>query len=103
MIKRITNLALTLAIGTGFLPSAHAAVININKSVLVSQTKADIVVRGLIKDETGGPLPGAGIKVKGTSTTASADVNGAFSITVPDQNAVLIVTYIGYETLEVTV
>ncbi|WP_198139819.1 TonB-dependent receptor [Pedobacter sp. BAL39] len=64
---------------------------------------ADILIRGIVKDETGQPLPGAGVKVKGASTAASADVNGAFSITVPNEQTVLIISYIGYEPLEITV
>lgn len=87
---------------TGFYASANVP-INISVPVFVQQAKADIVVRGIIKDETGAPLPGAGIKVKGQSTSAATDVNGAFSITVPDQNAVLVITYVGYETQEITV
>jgi TonB-linked SusC/RagA family outer membrane protein len=118
MKKRITNLtegrlkfkdcafkaiALTLALNSGFYATANASAINISSSVLVNQTKADIVIRGIIKDETGAPLPGAGVKVKGSSTSAAADVNGAFTITVPDQNTILIVTYVGYDTKEITV
>ncbi|WP_431294079.1 SusC/RagA family TonB-linked outer membrane protein [Pedobacter sp. P26] len=61
------------------------------------------MIRGIIKDEAGLPLPGAGVKVKGSSTSAAADVNGAFTITVPDQNTVLIITYVGYDTKEITV
>jgi TonB-linked SusC/RagA family outer membrane protein len=118
MKKRITNLtegrlkfkdcafkaiALALALNSGFYATANASAINISSSVLVNQTKADIVIRGIIKDETGAPLPGAGVKVKGSSTSAAADVNGAFTITVPDQNTILIVTYVGYDTKEITV
>ncbi|WP_251029989.1 MULTISPECIES: SusC/RagA family TonB-linked outer membrane protein [unclassified Pedobacter] len=96
-------IAFTLALSSGFYASANASAINISSSVLLNQTKADIVIRGIIKDETGAPLPGAGVKVKGSSTSAAADVNGAFTITVPDQNTVLIVTYVGYDTKEITV
>lgn len=96
-------IAFTLALSSSFYATAHASAINISSSVSVNQAKADIVIRGIIKDETGAPLPGAGVKVKGSSTSAAADVNGAFSITVPDQNTVLIITYVGYNTKEITV
>jgi len=96
-------IAFTLALSSSFYATAHASAINISSSVSVNQAKADIVIRGIIKDETGAPLPGAGVKVKGSSTSAAADVNGAFSITVPDQNTVLIITYVGYDTKEITV
>lgn len=96
-------IAFTLALSSGFYAKANATAFNISSSVLVNEAKADIVIRGIIKDETGAPLPGAGVKVKGSSTSAAADVNGAFTITVPSQNTVLIVTYVGYETKEITV
>lgn len=96
-------LAFTVALSSGFYAKANASAININSSVAVIQTRADIVIRGIIKDETGAPLPGAGVKVKGSSTSAAADVNGAFTITVPDQNAILIFTYVGYDTKEIPV
>ncbi|RQO69835.1 SusC/RagA family TonB-linked outer membrane protein [Pedobacter sp. KBW06] len=63
----------------------------------------DILVRGVIKDEAGLPLPGAGIRVKGGSAAGSAEVDGTFSIRVPDEKAILVISYIGYETQEVTV
>ncbi|WP_316827276.1 TonB-dependent receptor [Pedobacter miscanthi] len=96
-------LAFTLALSSGFYATANASAININSSVAVSQTKADIVIRGIIKDEAGLPLPGAGVKVKGSSTSAAADTNGAFTITVPSQDAILIITYVGYDTKEIPV
>ncbi len=96
-------IAFTLALSSGFYATAQASAINVSSSVKVNQAKADIVIRGIIKDETGAPLPGAGVKVKGSSTSAAADVNGAFTITVPDQNTVLIITYVGYDTKEIPV
>jgi len=76
---------------------------NVNQPVNHIPYHKEIVIRGIIKDENGGALPGAGIKVKGTSITVSSDVNGAFSITVPDQNAVLLISYVGYDVQEIMV
>jgi len=63
----------------------------------------DIVIRGVIKDETGTPLMGAGIRVKGSINSTSTDLNGAFSITVPDEKSTLLISYVGYQTTEVLV
>ncbi|PWS26906.1 SusC/RagA family TonB-linked outer membrane protein [Pedobacter yonginense] len=101
--RAVKAIALTLALSSGIFATASASAVNISSTVEVTKTKADIVVRGIIKDEKGLPLPGAGVKVKGSSISAAADVNGAFTITVPDQNSVLIVTYVGYDTQEITV
>jgi TonB-linked SusC/RagA family outer membrane protein len=55
---------------------------------------------GQVLDENDNPLPGASIQVKNTLFTSITDNNGNFSIDVP-ANAVLVVTYVGYNTLEV--
>ncbi len=48
-------------------------------------------------------LPGVGVKVKGTSTATATNQDGNYSIMVPSNNAVLVFTFIGYETKEVPV
>ncbi len=63
----------------------------------------DITVKGIITDENNSPIPGANILLKGTTTGVTTDINGAFSITVPDENAVLVVSFIGYASQEITV
>jgi len=67
------------------------------------EKKVDIIFRGLIKDENGLPLIGAGIRVKGTMNSTSTDSNGAFSLIVPDEKTVLLFSYVGYETTEIIV
>ena len=67
----------------------------------VEQVK-DITVSGRVTGEGGAALRGASISVKGRSGGTSTNASGAFSINVPD-NAVLIVSYVGYESQEVSV
>lgn len=57
---------------------------------------------GEVTDSTGSPLIGVTIKVKGTSIGTVTDGQGHFSLEVPD-NAVLIVSYVGYNTKEIAV
>lgn len=61
----------------------------------------DITVTGTVTSETGAPLAGASISVKGRNGT-STNASGQYSITVPD-NAVLSISYVGYETQTVSV
>lgn len=61
-----------------------------------------IKVTGRIIDSKGEAIPLATIKVKGTSVVTSADVNGNFSITIPD-SAVLIISSVGFNSKEVSV
>ncbi|AKP54242.1 SusC/RagA family TonB-linked outer membrane protein [Cyclobacterium amurskyense] len=53
-------------------------------------------IKGVVKDDQGQPLPGATISVQGTTTGTISDLDGSYSITVPD-GAVLVFSYIGYE------
>ncbi|MFA6944778.1 MAG: carboxypeptidase-like regulatory domain-containing protein [Pedobacter sp.] len=63
----------------------------------------DIVVKGQITDTQGETLPGVSIKLKGTTIGATTDVDGRFTINVPNNNSILVFTYIGYQTQEMTV
>lgn len=51
----------------------------------------------------GFPLPGVSILVKGTTTGTSTDADGRFTIRVPDNSSVLVVSFIGYTTQEIEV
>lgn len=75
---------------------AHAA---LPESLHVIQ--ADIV-SGQVLDESNQPLPGVNILVKGTTNGTTSDGNGKYSISVPSQDAVLVFSFIGYITQEVS-
>jgi TonB-linked SusC/RagA family outer membrane protein len=60
-------------------------------------------VKGLVVDGKGEPLPGVSIQLKGTTQGANTDADGNFTISVPDEKAALIFSYIGYQTQEITV
>ncbi len=61
----------------------------------------DVSVSGIVTDSaTGQPLAGVTIQVKGSTVGTVSGPDGRFSITAPD-NAVLLVSYLGYNTREV--
>jgi hypothetical protein len=60
-------------------------------------------ITGTVKDGKGEAIPGANILLKGTGVGTSTSAEGTFSINVPDGNAVLVISSIGYVTKEVTV
>ena len=65
---------------------------------------AQRTVNGAIRDAaSGNVLAGASIGVKGGAAATVSDANGAFSISVPDNNATLVISYVGYATQEIRV
>lgn len=63
----------------------------------------EINVSGVVIDEDDYPIPGVNVILKGTSNGTVTDVDGKFKISVPNNEAVLIFTFVGYKTQEVTV
>ncbi len=59
-----------------------------------------ITVAGTIRDETGQPMPGVNVLIKETVIGVVTDVNGKYVISVPDKDAVLVFSFIGYKTQE---
>ena len=63
----------------------------------------DQTVTGTVTDETKAPLPGVSIVVKGSQKGTTTNANGTFSLAVPNDKAVLVFSYVGYEPQEVVV
>jgi TonB-linked SusC/RagA family outer membrane protein len=75
-----------------------------NHLIVISESRDNVIVAkftGKVVDENGKPLPGASIRIKGTQTGITADINGSFTLDAPD-NSVLTVSFIGYDDKEVT-
>ncbi|MEL6276705.1 MAG: TonB-dependent receptor plug domain-containing protein, partial [Bacteroidota bacterium] len=73
-----------------------AMVIGVMCTALHAQT-----IRGNVSDDSGEPLIGASVLVKGTSTGTVSDVDGNFSLTVPEGGEALIISYTGFNSQEV--
>lgn len=59
-------------------------------------------IKGQILDEAGEPLIGVSVVVKGTSIGTITDFDGNYSLDVPAGNNVIVISYIGYQTKEIT-
>tara|TARA_R110002049_G_scaffold304822_1_gene500502 strand:+ start:1759 stop:5202 length:3444 start_codon:yes stop_codon:yes gene_type:complete len=70
---------------------------------VIEINKPQQTITGNISDENGTPLPGANILEKGTTNGTQADFDGNFTISIEDENAILVVSYIGFATKEVQV
>lgn len=68
----------------------------------LSETAQQYVVSGTVKDASGAPVIGASIKLNGTTQGTISDLNGHFSLKV-SSGSVLTVSYIGYETQNISV
>tara|TARA_R110002033_G_scaffold122333_2_gene164957 strand:- start:2591 stop:4945 length:2355 start_codon:yes stop_codon:yes gene_type:complete len=64
---------------------------------------SQIIVTGKITDNTGEPLPGANVLEKGTSNGVISDFNGNYQLLTTTENAVLVISYVGFESQEINV
>lgn len=67
----------------------------------IMNAQAQHAIKGRVVDESGKGFPGASIQVKGTSIGTKTNEDGYYSLNVPDINAVLVFSYIGYVSKEV--
>jgi TonB-linked SusC/RagA family outer membrane protein len=64
---------------------------------------AQQTVTGRVTTSDGAALPGVSVLLKGTAQGTSTDVDGRYTLNVPDNNSVLVISFIGYTTQEITV
>ncbi len=86
-----------------------------NKMVIVKEKDLDVVneppvstpvaipVKGGVFNNKGEALSGATVTEKGTSNAVTTQIDGSFSINVAGSNALLVVSYVGYQTKEIAV
>src|SRR5690625_4231647 len=60
-------------------------------------------VSGTVTDQEGEPLIGVNIQVKGSNKGTSTDFDGEFTLEDIDENAILVISYVGYQTQEIPV
>ncbi len=60
-------------------------------------------VTGKVTNARGEAVPSASVVIKGTTTGTTTDEGGNFSISVPDNNTILLVSYAGYQSQEIRV
>src|SRR5690606_37361462 len=64
---------------------------------------AQITIKGTVKDKANVPIPGVNVVVKGTSASTASDFDGNYSISVPNTNAQIEFSFIGFTTKLVAV
>ena len=76
-----------------------------NKFIVVTPKELlqGITITGTVTDYAGETLPGVNVVVKGTLTGAVTEVNGKYSITIPNNDAILVFSFVGYLSQEIAV
>lgn len=72
-------------------------------SVITNAFAFDKSISGIVKDETGVGIPGVSIAIKGTSIGTITDADGKFGINVPNDETILVISFVGYTTQEIKV
>ena len=98
MNKRIKTVSLMLLMMGLPMAAAYAETSPVETIEIVQQNGA---CTGTVVDESGDPLIGASVRVKGTTKGASTDAQGQFSIAGVKKGSVLVVSYIGFTTQEI--
>jgi len=81
-----------------------APVISYTPEMLKSgYSQSGLYLQGLIRNENSQPLAGVNVTIKGTTTGTITDYNGNFILEAPVNSQTLVVSYIGYETIEVPI
>jgi len=105
-VSTLGDLLKEIAVDAGlkFKQINYAIVVSKSKVPLVSKQFAPGIIRGRVTDgQSGDVLPGASITIAGKSYGTTSDVEGNYSLRVPAGSVDIIVSYIGFSTLETTV
>src|SRR5690606_35983611 len=81
---------------------SHLRVIHTDAFIRDAESIA-LDISGTVMDNEGNPLIGVNIRVKGTDFGTATDADGAFYLEDVDEEAILVFSYIGYQTKEVSV
>ncbi|WP_439487194.1 SusC/RagA family TonB-linked outer membrane protein [Algoriphagus sp.] len=76
--------------------------VNVIENSVKIKAPADIVVQGVVLDETNQPLPGVTIVIKGTTLGTTTDLDGSYSLQAPE-DAVLVFSFVGFTSQEINV
>lgn len=74
-----------------------------NVSVVMTVQQQKQIVSGTVKDQFGLPVIGANVVEKGTTNGIVTDLNGEFSLNVASKDAIIVISFIGFATMEVPI
>ena len=83
--------------------SWRALFVSLLLAVFSMSAMAQISISGVVKDVSGETIPGVSIAIKATNLGTVTDIDGKYAINVPNAQAVLVFSFMGYLTQEITV
>lgn len=92
--QRVLYSALFLASMSGVMVPVHA---DTDEIMSVMQT---VKVNGQVYDSEGNPVIGASVLEKGTTNGVITDIDGNYTLSVSFKNSIIVISYIGYKTVE---
>ena len=108
LLRKVTNtfkllcLSATMSLFAGFSYATESANYDVNDAIS-QEAKQNRTVTGQVLDETGTPMIGVSVLVKGTSVGTVTDFDGNFTLNLPSNSNTLEFSYIGYNPKVVTV
>lgn len=88
---------------TEYLSNLNAGLRHKNLNVFGAVLQQNIIIKGTITDADGERMPGVNVFVEGTSIGTITDLNGNYTIKVPNEQSVLVFSSMGYATQKVTI
>lgn len=81
----------------------NKTIVIFSKNKPAAEKKQPIKITGKVTDNNNQPIPGATVRIKNTQQAVVTDFNGVYNIIVPDENAVLVFTFVGFSPQEIPV
>ncbi|MDO5969404.1 SusC/RagA family TonB-linked outer membrane protein [Flavivirga aquimarina] len=102
------TIRLNKLLSQSFSTSAVNVIFTLNNTILIKDISDAVIsqqrrVSGTVTDPSGLPLPGVTVLIKGTTRGTATDLDGFYSIKVPDPAHVLVFSSLGFEPQEVIV
>lgn len=98
VLKRIKNRNAIISTGEGGL---HSVLLEFSDKINLQSY--DMNIKGKVTDENGEGLPGVNVLLQGTGIGTVTDIEGNYSLTVPDGSGALVFSFIGYTTEEIII
>lgn len=93
---------LTYSIGQNLVVIKAMSANDLRQAVEAAPTPSPVKITGKVLSNENIPLVGASVNIKGTNIGTTTDANGKFSLNTPGSNGILVISYVGFVTREIS-